>query len=652
MSRIIKILIISATLFFVFYIPTSLADSLGDSQAFYLDPTYDSIKRTQVAATLHHISEKGYFYVEDKWWDSLNSYKQSQVQNSIKDLASEFDEVIYSELTEFFGDVWDPGIDNDSRITILMTKLKTGFGGYFNSCHEYAKSQCSDSNEREMVHVNADFIFDRRMKDFVAHELQHLISWNQRERLSDLVDDVWLNEMRSEYVLSLLGYDDPFSGSILETRINNFLSDPHNPLGEWKNESGDYGVIALLGQYLVNQFGEPAFSLMSKSGLVGITSINKALKDTGYSEDFDEVFTNWSLANYYNSLALGEGGKYGYTDLNLKRIHVSPTVNRFYSYGVVNFSEKVKDWSPRWYLLQNKLATQDNSIALKIEFQSSSQRTDFKVPYMINYQDGSHELGFIDLVGQNGVNYIFNFAKDVDSVLIVPANHSKTVNFTSNDLSTSFILTASTVIINQPVISSISPAKGSPSGGNTVVIKGGNFKQGIEVYFGGVKSSNVVFINETSLNVVVPQHGAGMVNVWAKNPDGKSSVFAQGYEYDLGAIIDGSLIRAKGDYKVYIIQKGYKRHILDGRIFDFYGHLNWANIIEVTPEKRDSYQDGAWFRADGDKKVYEVNEDKTKHWLNMTAEEFYVSGRRWEAVFIINNQERDFYRTGADVRFR
>ena len=57
-----------------------------------------------------------------------------------------------------------------------------------------------------MIHVNVDFIFDRRIKDFIAHELQHLINWNQKERLVDLKEDVWLNEMRSEYVPSLLDY--------------------------------------------------------------------------------------------------------------------------------------------------------------------------------------------------------------------------------------------------------------------------------------------------------------------------------------------------------------------------------------------------------------------------------------------------------------
>lgn len=653
MRKIAKISTVIVVLFFVFHIPVSFADILGESETFNVDSGYDSDGRTQVVATVKRVSERAYFYIENKWWNSLNSYEKSQAEKSLGSLAIEFDEVIYPELTEFFGDVWDPGIDNDSRITILMTELKENTGGYFNSCHEYTRSRCSRSNEREMIHVNANFIFDRKLKGFIAHELQHLINWNQKERIAVLKEDIWLNEMRSEYVSSLLDYDDPYSGSMLEMRVKNFLDDHRNPLGEWKGESGDYGVITLLGNYVANQFGENIFSLMSKNHLVGITSINKAFQEAGYSEDFDEIFANWSLANYYNSLAIGRGGKYGYTNPYLKRIHISPTLNRFYSYSVVNFSEEVKDWSPRWYLFQNKLSSQDESIALKIEFESSNQKTNFRVPYVIHYKDGSHEIGhFINLQNQTGAVYIFNFAKDVGSVLVVPTNHSKTANFTDSDLSTRFTLKASTVVVNQPVISSIFPSEGPLSGNNIVVIKGGNFQRGIEVYFGGVKSPNIVFINETTLNVVIPPHEAGFVNVWLRDPDGKSSVFAQGYEYSRGIITDGSLIRAKGDYKVYIVQNGYKRHILDGRIFDFYGHLNWANIIEVTPEKRDSYRNSAWFRAAGDAKVYEVNGDKTKHWLNMTAEEFYVSGRRWEGVFVINNQERDFYRTGADVLYR
>jgi len=258
-------------------------------------------------------------------------------------------------------------------------------------------------------------------------------------------------------------------------------------------------------------------------------------------------------------------------------------------------------------------------------------------------------LGFIGLEQQLGKAYIFDFAEKVESVLLVPANYSKTKNFTNNDFLNSFSLKASTIVINQPVITSISPQSGPVFGGNTVIIRGGNFQEGIEVHFGGKEVSQVEFIDETRLSVVVPSHEAGKVNVWIQNPDKQGSVFAKGYKYNSPPISDGALIRAKGDYKVYIIKGNYKRHILDAKIFDFYGHLNWTNIIEVTKEERDSYINSSLIRAINDKKVYEINEDKTKHWLNMSAQDFEESSRKWGGVFIINKQERDFYKTGADV---
>jgi len=650
-QRILKIIFLSVIIFLA-SVQIIFAKTIGESESFNVDSNYDSDNQAQLEATLNYISKSAYFYIDSGWWNSLSSYQKTQTNKSIMSLAAEFESTIYPTLTDFFGSVFTPGIDKDSRITILISDLKQGIGGYFDSCHQYPKSQCSHSNEREMIHVNADFIFTARIKDFLAHELQHLINWNQKDRLTGIIEDVWLNELRSEYVPTLLNYDSPYSGSILEMRINDFLSDFRNPLGEWKGNSGDYGAIALLGQYFDNQFGENIFSFMAKNRLIGIESINGALKEAGYVDNFDSVFTNWSLANYYNSLSIGSGGKYGYTNPDLKKIHVSPTTNKFSSYSIINFSEKVKDWSPRWYLLENKLPIQESSVALKIEFSSSDSESDFWVPYIVNYKNGEYELGFINLEKQSGSAYIFNFAKDVDSVLIVPANHSKRDDFSDSDPTTTFNLTASTVFVNQPIITNISPSKGHILGGNMVEINGNNFQNGIEVYFAGTKASNISFINENLLEVTVPPNNEGLVNVWVKNPDGKNSVFAQGYEYSSEAIVDGSLIRAKGDYKVYIIQGQYKRHIIDSRIFDFYGHLNWSNIIEVTAEERDSYQDSAWVRADGDKKVYEVNGDKTKHWLNMTAEQFYISGRRWPGVFIVNKQERDFYTTGSDVLYR
>jgi len=102
-----------------------------------------------------------------------------------------------------------------------------------------------------------------------------------------------------------------------------------------------------------------------------------------------------------------------------------------------------------------------------------------------------------------------------------------------------------------------------------------------------------------------------------------SEVVSDSIVLDTSAVYpEGSLIRAAGDYRVYIVKDGYRRWIQKAEIFNAYSHLRWEDVIEVSPEELNGYQDSWLIRADGDPRVYEVNADGTKHWLNMTAEEF------------------------------
>ena len=80
-----------------------------------------------------------------------------------------------------------------------------------------------------------------------------------------------------------------------------------------------------------------------------------------------------------------------------------------------------------------------------------------------------------------------------------------------------------------------------------------------------------------------------------------------------------------------------------------YGHLDPAKAISVTPEAFDSYKTSNYIKNVNDKKVYASWPDNTKHWLNMTGEYFSSSGRDWGAVFVINDLELNYYRTGADI---
>lgn len=111
---------------------------------------------------------------------------------------------------------------------------------------------------------------------------------------------------------------------------------------------------------------------------------------------------------------------------------------------------------------------------------------------------------------------------------------------------------------------------------------------------------------------------------------------------DIFDLSNGSLVRAINNYKVYIINNNnYKRHILNGKIFNFYNHLNWNAIQEVTSSQINSYQESYLIRELNDYKVYEII-NKKKHWLDISVEEF-ENKYSWDEIYIINKEELGWY---------
>lgn len=137
------------------------------------------------------------------------------------------------------------------------------------------------------------------------------------------------------------------------------------------------------------------------------------------------------------------------------------------------------------------------------------------------------------------------------------------------------------------------------------------------------------------------------------------SVVAQGTSKEVPQVVginEGDLIRGSDGIKVYIVNAlGFKRHIFNPAVFDMYQHFSWESIKEVSQGVADSYQTSDLYRSLEDPKVYsleEVNEAAgiaTKHHIEMTPEQFLAEGYVWNQVFIVNDQERDYYETGAPL---
>jgi len=409
---------------------------------FNVDPSYDYLGRSKVTAFLHQIGENALFYVEDGYYQSLNDEEKKEFAASLRNLSQEFDNVIYPQLTKFFGSEWSPGIDGDKKITVLLSRIKMDSGGYFNSADEYPKSQVPTSNEKEMIYLNANYIENPLIKSYLAHEFTHLITFNQKNKTYGVSEEVWLNEGRAEYAPSFLGYDKDYEGSNLQKRVKTFAQNPGDPLTEWKNESADYGVLNLFIQYLIDHYGVKILADSLRSEKTGISSLNAALKKAGFAEDFSQIFTDWTIAVLLNDCGLGP--KYCYLNANLKNLKVLPKLNYLptVAEGTLTVTDYSKDWSGNWFKFIGGKGT------LKIDF-IGNEKINFKVPYLIQDSSGNYSLSSLKLdVSQRGTVYITNFGTQYNSFIMIPSAQNKTSGFNGAESYHQFIWSASIISEN------------------------------------------------------------------------------------------------------------------------------------------------------------------------------------------------------------
>jgi peptidoglycan hydrolase-like protein with peptidoglycan-binding domain len=435
----LKIYFLIAIAFFIF--PFFIkADYLQQETLFFIEPSYDFSHREKITATLQKITPQLYFYIENQWWQKLNYHERSKAKEALDDLAKEFESKIYPLLTSNFGFEWKPGIDEDERITILFHQMKEEVGGYFNSTDEYPKSQIEKSNEREMIYLNIEYLNEEIIKSFLAHEFLHLITFNQKEKLRGVSEEIWLNEARAEYAPTLLGYNEIYQESYLQKRVRKFLERPYDSLTEWQDLSYDYGALNLFFHYLVDHYGLKILIDSLHSEKIGIPSLNYALEKNGFKEDFSQIFTDWTIAVLINDCSLGE--KYCYKNKNLKDFRVVPLTNFLPLSGksILEVSEATKNWSGNWYKIVGGRET------LKVEF-SGSPEVNFKIPYILEDSANQYSINFFKLDNfQKGEILIPQFGKKIISLTIIPSIQSKISGFDGSEPSYSFSWKASTII--------------------------------------------------------------------------------------------------------------------------------------------------------------------------------------------------------------
>ena len=435
-----KFKIIFLGLLFCIFPSIAFADYYGQNVDFFVDSSYDVLGKEKISATLLKISSNAYFYLEDEWYQNLNKEEKEKIDKKLNDISQEFDWEIYPKLTKIYGSEWKPGIDQDSRITILFHSMKEGVGGYFNSGDEYPRIQNPKSNEREMVYLNSIFIDKPIIKSFLAHEFTHLITFNQKEKLRGVSEEIWLNEARADFSSTLLNYNDPYEGSSLQKRVKDFIASPSDSLTEWLERKSDYGVVNLFTQYLVDHYGVEILIDSLHSSKVGIPSLNEALTKNDFKEDFSKIFTDWTIALFLNNCQVN--ASYCYKNENLKSLRVTPSLIFLPITQKTNVSldYSIKQWSGNWYRILGGKGS------LKIEF-DGEERVQFKLPYVLCKDTQACQVNFLELDKENRGEISFqNFVKDYTSLILIPSIQSKISGFNGKEPSVSFSLSISTEV--------------------------------------------------------------------------------------------------------------------------------------------------------------------------------------------------------------
>src|SRR3989338_3549915 len=437
-------LIIAAFLFQPFL--AAAQDLPGQEVVFNIEPSFDIQAMKETAAILVKTSRTAYWYLDSR------VLQTPEIDNALESLSREFEENIYPTLTKVFGSEWTPGIDKDTRITILLHPMKDKKGGYFRSADEYPKIQIPISNEREMIYLNSQHLVAGNAKSLLAHEFMHLITFNQKDKKYNVSEDVWLNEGRAEYIPTLLGYDKDYDGSNLQRRVKDFLNQPSNSLTEWRDYPEDYGIVNLFIQYLVDHYGIQILSDSLQMSKSGISSINAVLSKRGFKEDFSQAFINWAVTVTINDCKISE--KYCYFNDNLKNIRIIPLLNYLPSVGPSTLSvvNTTKDWSGNWH----RFIGGDG--ILEIEFRSAP-RSAFRVPYIIEKKVGDFQIDFLELDKQGtGKLLVDNFNSQNMALTIIPIVQDKTSGFSSLEPPRSFSWSASTHNEKEETIPSLAPS--------------------------------------------------------------------------------------------------------------------------------------------------------------------------------------------------
>lgn len=411
-------------------------DVEGNKEVFFLDQsgweTTTATAKKVVSNISTNIGIRGLnIWVSDDAFDSGSGCSKAKcvTQDMVDALADTFLKAgesndIFDWVTNIYGKEWDSDantndsslIGANSEITILMCDIDGdnsddgGVIGYSWSKDNYLSSRISGSNERIMFYVdsvmfannenkvwNIDSFWPKEMVSTLAHELQHVISFYQKDVLQGSIVESWLGEMLSETLEDLVATKIRYTGPRGVVYTDGSDGESGNTLGRYPlfnansrvsltsdvYSLSDYSKVSAFGTFLVRNYGgakllrDMMYSSFGDERAV-VEAVNKT--PNGENKTFANLLSEWGIAillsdssNLDADMPTYNTGDFTYTTYNnitydmgsINFFNYSPQPNIYTTIGRINSN------SNYFYKVGDNL-TGDINIELKLNGQTEA----------------------------------------------------------------------------------------------------------------------------------------------------------------------------------------------------------------------------------------------------------------------------------------
>ncbi len=306
----------------------TVGDQVGQTETFRVLNSLSSVTNyTTVTGRLRYIGDDILVYVDTAMDDD-----EYLTDAEIDEMASNFETHSMAIERNLFGRESD--VNADGKVTILMTPvlnemcLPTGIvTGFFFPGDLYEQDSSNPaSNAQEIFYtlvpdpegrfcraLGLEFTMDNILPGVLAHEYQHMISFNQHVFLKGgSTEEPWLNESLSHLAEDITGH-----GLENYSRVKLFLDRANTTtlIPNGLPSLAERGMGYLFLRYLYEQVAdnEAFMNSMLMTDKTGVGNIEAALAKAGASfSEFSQGFAHWQVALVLSGTGLTNDNRYNY----------------------------------------------------------------------------------------------------------------------------------------------------------------------------------------------------------------------------------------------------------------------------------------------------------------------------------------------------